>query len=182
MVTGKLNKIATVASFFPLAAHAASYQQFLRLREHAVNSKEFNTVFPFPTVSHADPTFEKDMWRGPVWINTSFLAIRGIKEYGDQALVRYFSQHLVDSVYQVWTRTGTFYEFYDPDRYDFVQVTRKKGLGPLGLSGSHNPIEVVKHLLFKQIILGKKPVDHFMGWTGLVNTLAIEELGFDPTK
>ncbi|MCC2679763.1 MAG: glycoside hydrolase family 37 [Pseudobdellovibrio sp.] len=180
--TGKLIKIATVASFFPLTAKAAPYDRFLKLREHAVNNKEFNTVFPFPTVSHSDPTFEKDMWRGPVWINTSFMAIRGFKNYGDQELVKYHSRNLVDSVYQVWARTGTFFEFYDPDRYDLVEVTRKKGLGPLGLSASKNPIEVLKHLVLKQIILGKKPVNKFMGWTGLVNTLAIEELGYDPTK
>jgi glycogen debranching enzyme len=180
--TGKLKKIVTVASFFPLTAHAASDRQYLRLREHAVNTKEFNTIFPFPTVSHSDPTFEKDMWRGAVWINTSFLVIRGIKQYGDQNLVRYLSQHLVDSVYKVWSLTGTFFEFYDPDRYDFVQVTRKKGSGFLGLQNSPNPISVIKHLFLKQLLLGTKPVDHFIGWTGLVNTLAIEELGFEPTK
>lgn len=181
-----LTKIATVASFFPLTAHAASNDQYLRLRDHAMNPREFNTTFPFPTVSHADPTFEKDMWRGPVWINTSFLAIRGFKQYGDTAAVQYFSNRLVDSVYRTWYYKKDFFEFYDPDRYDLVELTRKRGLGlNIGiakLSASHDPIKVASHLVMKQLILGQKPVNHFMGWTGLVNTLAIEELGFQPQK
>lgn len=185
--TNSLRKISTVAGFFPLVAHAASQDQFLRLRDHAMNPREYNTTFPFPTVAHNDPMFEKDMWRGPVWINTSFLAIRGFREYGDQAAVNYFASHLVDSVYQVWSRTGDFYEFYDPDRYDFVEITRKKGLGAhlfgrFYLQDSNNPLKVISQLVLKQFILGTKPVNHFMGWTGLVNNLAIEELGFDPAS
>jgi len=182
LTTGKQIKISTVASFFPLTAGVASREQYLRLRQHALDPKKYNTVSPFPTVAHDDPTFEKDMWRGAVWINTSFLAIRGFKNYGEQALVKHFSQNLVNSVYRTWTNTGTFHEFYDPDRYDLKELSRKKGLGPnLGfvrLSGSKKPLEVLTHLVLKQTILGQKPVGKFIGWTGLVNTLAIEELGF----
>ncbi len=180
--TGKQIKISTVASFFPLTAGVASKEQYLRLRTLAVDPKKYNTRFPFPTVAHDDPTFEKDMWRGAVWINTSFLAIRGFKRYGDIALVKHFSQNLIDSVYRTWVNKGTFFEFYDPDRYDFKEVTRKEGLGlNLGfvhLSGSKKPGEILKHLFLKQLLLGQKPVGKFVGWTGLVNTLAIEELGF----
>lgn len=180
--TGKRIKISTVASFFPLTAGAASKEQYLRLREHAVNPNKYNTVFPFPTVAKDDPTFEKDMWRGPVWINTSFLAIRGFKNYGDQELVKHFSRNLIDAVYRTWVNTGTFHEFYDPERYDFIEVSRKKGLGPnLGfvrLSASKNVKHILSHLILKQAIIGTKPVGKFVGWSGLVNTLAIEELGF----
>lgn len=177
--TGQHIKIATVASFFPLTAKAASAHQYNRLRAHAVNPQEFNTTFPFPTVSKAEPTFEKDMWRGPVWVNTSYLAIRGIKNYED-SLAKFFSRNLVDSIYRSRSVTGTYAEFYDPDRYDFRDLSRKKGLGPLGLSAAKDPLAVVRHLVLKQIILGTKPVTSFVGWTGLANTLAIDELGFRP--
>lgn len=182
LTSGKQIKISTVASFFPLTAGVPTHKRYLKLREHAVNPKKYNTRSPFPTVAHDDPTFEKDMWRGAVWINTSFLAIRGFKRYGDQELTRYFSRNLIDSVYRTWLNTNTFHEFYDPDRYDLKELSRKKGLGAnLGfvrLSGSRKPLEVLKHLILKQTILGQKPVGKFVGWTGLVNTLAIEELGF----
>lgn len=177
--TGLQIKIATVASFFPLTAKAASKEQFRRLRAHAVNSEEFNTVFPFPTVSKAEPTFEKDMWRGPVWVNTSYLAIRGVKNYED-SLAKYFSRNLVDAIYKSRSVTGTYAEFYDPDRHDFRDLSRKKGLGPLGLSAAKKPLDIAKHLFLKQMVLGTKPVTSFVGWTGLANTLAIDELGFQP--
>lgn len=90
-------------------------------------------------------------------------------------LAQDLSRKLIGGVFKVWEQTGKFVEFYDPERFDFVQLSRKKGTGRFGLSASHNIIDVVMHLIGKQIILGTKPVNHFVGWTGLVNTLTIEE-------
>jgi glycogen debranching enzyme len=175
VATNRLQKIRTMASFFPLIAGAATQEQFLALRQHLTNPQEFNTKIPVPTVARNSKWFEKDCWRGPVWVNTAYLVIKGLDRYNDHALAQDFSRRLINGVYNTWRVTGQFVEFYDPDRYDFKELTRKKGLGPLGLSASHDPVEIISHLIGKQLVLGSKPVAHFIGWTGLVNTLAIEE-------
>lgn len=174
--TGKFIATATITSLIPLIAGVPTEAQWLRLRQHITDPTKFFTKIPLPTVSHSDRLFEKDMWRGPVWINTAYLVIKGVKRYGDAALTRELSEKLVTGVYKTWDYTGQFYEFYDPDRFDIVELNRKKGLGPLGLSGSRNPVQVAKHLVTKRLILGPKPVNHFVGWTGLVNALVIDEL------
>lgn len=175
LVTGRFVAIPTIASLMPLTAGAADANQARRLVAHVTNPAEFNTPIPFPTVSRASPHFEKDMWRGPVWINTAYLVIQGLKRYGHEAEAREMSSRLVDGVYSAWHYTGKFVEFYDPEAYDFRALSRKKGLGPLGLSAAKDLGKIIVHLFTKQLFLGTKPVDHFIGWTGLVNNLVIEE-------
>lgn len=171
----QLQKIPTMASFYPLIAGAATPDQWAALRKHLVNPREFNTPIPIPTVARNSKWFEKDCWRGPVWVNTAYLVIKGVDAYNDHALAQDFSRRLINGVFETWRRTGQFVEYYDPERFDFDQLTRKKGLGWFGLSQSKNPFTIVGHLIGKQLILGTKPVDHFVGWTGLVNALAVEE-------
>ncbi|MES2962360.1 MAG: trehalase family glycosidase [Bdellovibrionota bacterium] len=173
--TGKFIAIPTIASVLPLTAGIASPEQATRLMSHLMNPKQFNTPIPFPSVSRSSPHFEKDMWRGPVWINTAYLAIQGMKRYGRASEAREMSSRLVDGVYSAWHYTGKFVEFYDPEAYDFRALTRKKGLGPLGLSRSKDIRKILMHLIGKQIYLGTKPVSRFVGWTGLVNNLVIED-------
>ncbi len=173
--TGKFITHNTIASLFPLTAGIADGAQAALLMERVKSPKGFNTLIPFPTVERGDPTYEKDMWRGPVWINTAYLALEGVKRYGQMATFNEMASRLANGVYMTYHNTGTFYEFYDSDRWDIKELTRKKGMGPLGLQGSGNVLKIAQHLIMKQIILGQKPVDKFMGWTGLVNTLVIEE-------
>ncbi|MES3036306.1 MAG: trehalase family glycosidase [Bdellovibrionota bacterium] len=170
-------RIPTIASFMPIFAGIANKEQFIRLREHLMNPEEFNTPIPFPTVARNEKSFEKDCWRGPVWINTAYMVLQGLKRYQDKAGVEYLGSRLVDGVYKTWKNTQTFVEFYDPERYDFTELTRKKGTGLFKFfSGSHDPLKFMEHLVAKQMYLGQKPVGGFIGWTGLVNNIVIEDL------
>ncbi len=180
MDTGQFIRVASVASLIPLFAGVPTNEQWLRLREHISNPKEFYTTIPIPSVSHADPTFEKDCWRGPVWINTAYMVMKGVERYGDQPLAQSLAYRMVDGVYKTWVKTNKFVEYYDPDAFDFKNLTRKEGLGFLGLSAAKNPLTVISQLIMKRLILGSKPVGHFVGWTGLVNTIVIDDLHESP--
>jgi glycogen debranching enzyme len=172
--TNKYVRIPTIASFFPLIAGIATEQQWQTMREHLSNTAEFNTPTPFPTVARNNAAFEKDCWRGPVWINTAYLTIRGMQRYHGDELANAMAYRLVDNVYQTAKNTGKFVEFYDPERDDFTELTRKRGLGPLGLLKYGNLFSDIGYFFGKELYLGEKPIDHFVGWTGLVNNLAIE--------
>ena len=97
-----------------------------------------------------------------MWVNTAYLVIKGLEQYNEHQLSSDFALRVVLGVLKTWKSEGSFYEFYDPERFDLAELTRKKGN------------------LWKQITLGGKPVKHFVGWTGLVNTLILESIiGFD---
>jgi glycogen debranching enzyme len=156
--SGQLSKIKTIASLFPLFAGVPNEEQATTLIGHIMNPAEFNTPIPLPSVARDDPTFEKDCWRGPMWLNTAYVVVVGMEDYGYRQEAALISWKLVDGVYKTYANTGKLVEFYDPDRFDFVELHRKQGN------------------LYKQITLGGKPRPNFVGWTGLANTLLIEHL------
>ncbi|MFO8056660.1 MAG: trehalase family glycosidase [bacterium] len=158
MNADELVRIKTIASLFPMFAMVPDKTKAGRMLEHLMDPKEFNTAIPLPSVARDDPRFEKDCWRGPVWINTAYMAVIGMENYGFYKEASLISFKLVNAVYKVHENTGDLVEFYDPDRFDFKKLHRKKGN------------------LYKQITLGGKPRPNFVGWTGLVNTLVVEHL------
>jgi hypothetical protein len=156
--TNQLLKIKTIASLFPLFAGVPDAARARRVRDHVMNPAEFNTPMPLPSVARDDPAFDKDCWRGPIWINTAYVAILGMERYGYADEAAELSFRLVDGVYRNYALTHKFVEFYDPDHDGFGDLHRKRGN------------------LYKLITLGDKPQPNFIGWTGLANTIVIEHL------
>lgn len=157
-VDGHFIRARTIASVLPLWAGIPDQRRASALIEHILDPGGFNTLIPLPSVAIDDPAFERDMWRGPVWINTAFAVIEGMRRYGFHEQAADFAYRLCDGVYRTYGRTGRFYEFYDPTAYAVRDLFRKRGNR------------------WKAMTLGKKPVIDFVGWTGLVNTLVIEAL------
>lgn len=146
----------TISSLLPLAAGIATPEQAERLLARVRDPKEYNTLIPFPSVARNDKKFVKDMWRGPVWINTAYLGVLGVERYASRQEAAQYARRIIEGVYGTYEREGYFYEFYDPDRLDIRMLHRKKGNW------------------WKALTLGTKPVKNFVGWTGLVNNLVHE--------
>jgi len=154
----ELVKHKTIASLFPLFAGIADTERGRRLFEHIIDKNEFKTRFPLPTVARDDPSFIKDMWRGPVWVNTSYMVIMGLYDYGYTDIAADMAFRTADMVYANHEKKGELYEFYDPEIVGISELNRKKGN------------------LYKRITLGNKPQPNFAGWTALANTLVVEYL------
>lgn len=156
--TGKLVTIDTIASYFPLAIDGLDPAKTRAMVDRLADPAKYNTLVPLPSVAKDSPHFTKDMWRGPVWLNTAYLVVKGLERQGHGALAGDLAFRLARGVYETWKNEGNFYEFYDPDRHDLVELDRKKGN------------------LYKKITLGSKPVKDFAGWTALANSLVIEHV------
>jgi hypothetical protein len=161
--TGTFIRSHTIASLIPLAAGVPDEQRAKRLRDVICDASAFGSPIPLPSVALNDPDFEKDMWRGPVWINTAYLVLEGLRRYGFIQEYATLTWRLCDGVFRVLQQEHQVYEFYDPQCYHTRELHRKKGN------------------LWKAITLGTGgPQKDFVGWTGLVNTLVIEGLiGFN---
>jgi neutral trehalase len=157
MKKNELIKIKTIAGLVPLFCGVPDPERARKLRDHVMDPAEFNTPMPLPSVARNDPAFEKDMWRGPVWINTSYMVILGLERYGFGAEAAELSFRTADGVYRNYNLTGGFYEYYDPDHDGIEELGRK-----------NSP--------YKKLSGADKPKPHFVGWTGLVNTLVIEHV------
>lgn len=76
--TGAFNRVLTPISFMPLFAGIAS-------KEHAAAmAKMAKRLEPlWPSVAYDEPSFSpKGYWRGRVWLNIAYFALRGLKDYG----------------------------------------------------------------------------------------------------
>jgi hypothetical protein len=155
---GSFVRSHTIASLLPLWAGIPDERRAALLVDHILDPGKFNTLIPLPSVAIDDPSFERDMWRGPVWVNTAFAVVEGLQRYGYYDAAADYAYRLCDGVYRTYSRTGRFYEFYDPTAYGVKDLYRKRGNR------------------WKAVTLGKKPVVDFVGWTGLANTLVVEAL------
>lgn len=148
--------IETISNLTPMVAGIPDKHQARKMMDKIIDPNYYNTSIPFPSVARHEESFVKDMWRGPVWINMAYLGVLGVNRYGHEQEAKYLARKIIKGVYETWKNTGSFYEFYDPDRYDIKELHRKKGN------------------LWKKITLGSKPVKDFVGWTGLANSLLLE--------
>ncbi len=79
--TGQFSKVLSPASFMPLYVKIPNRQRAERLAKLATDSEKF---FPgFPSVSYDHRAYDSaDYWRGPCWLNVSYFALKGLKDYG----------------------------------------------------------------------------------------------------
>jgi len=158
MAGGGFLRCRSIASLLPLWAGIPDHRQAERLCAHIRDPESFNTPIPLPSVAVCDPAFEKDMWRGPVWVNTAYAVIQGLARYGDQETAADLAYRVCDGVYRTQRQSGHIHEFYDPHGIGVDALHRKRGN------------------LWKRLTLGGGPVIDFVGWSGLVNTLVVETL------
>jgi putative isomerase len=80
-VSKKFSDVLTPASFMPLFVKIAPPERAKAMHELAKDPKKF---FPgVPSVAYDNLNFKSDAyWRGPAWVNISYMALKGLKRYG----------------------------------------------------------------------------------------------------
>jgi putative isomerase len=80
----QLVRVAEPNGWIPLWAGIATPDQASRIVSHILDTAEFNTLVPFPTVAANNRSFNpsRGYWRGPVWLDQAYFAINGMKRYG----------------------------------------------------------------------------------------------------
>ncbi|MCF7984908.1 MAG: hypothetical protein K9L70_10930 [Thiohalocapsa sp.] len=151
-------RVETIASLLPLWAGVPSTDRARRLVARIMDPNGFGTLMPLPSVARDAPVFEKDMWRGPVWLNTAYAVVLGLLRYGYQREAGEIAYRLCRGVYRVYHGERRIYEFYDPDAHETRALRRKRGNW------------------WKALTLGRGPQREFVGWTGLANNLLLEVL------
>jgi hypothetical protein len=109
-VTHKLIKEPSIATLMPLYAGVVTQERAEQLVKMLENTEMFGPAFPVPSVPLNSPWFNPfAYWQGPSWVNTNWLIIEGLKQYG-------FKEHaaaLTESTIEMVQKAG-FYEYFDP--------------------------------------------------------------------
>ena len=78
-----VNRGKAAETYIPLWANVATEYQAKRLRDLIMDENVFNTFVPLPTVAKDNPSYDhKAYWRGPVWLDQSYFAIKSLRNYG----------------------------------------------------------------------------------------------------
>jgi len=124
---GELLKIKTIASFFPLVARVADEEQAKHLVRHLTDPNEFWAELPVRTLAKNEPSFDRNMWRGPIWINCNYLVICGLKECGYDDIANEISERTIKQISRWYNEEGSIFEFYHDEGKSLLQLPRKNG-------------------------------------------------------
>ncbi len=116
-IEGMQSPVKTVAGYWTLLAHVASPAQARLLVDHLKNPATFGRVHPVPTCAADEPGYLSDggYWRGAVWAPTNTMVIRGLENYGYDAMARSIAIKHLEIMARVFEQTGTIWENYAPD-------------------------------------------------------------------
>jgi len=138
--------ILSSAGFLPLYAGVVPPERREALRNALHDPTLFGTAFPVSSIAARDVAhYQKDMWRGPTWINLNWLIADGFERQGMPEEANAIRQKTITGIERYFKKYGVFFEYYDDrDEIDPPQLLRKMENNP------DNP--------FRQVI-------HDFGWT-----------------
>ena len=70
-------------AYTPLWTEVATADQVKAMLPLLTDTAKFSTYIPFPTVAADNPKYNpRGYWRGPIWLDQTYFAIRGLRNYG----------------------------------------------------------------------------------------------------
>jgi len=82
-ITHNLIKVPSIAALMPLYSGKITNERAKELVQLLKDKKQFSPRYPVPTTPISSEWFKPhDYWQGPVWINTNWLIINGLRQYG----------------------------------------------------------------------------------------------------
>ena len=84
-------------AYIPFWTGIATPEQMKRAIVLFTDTAKFSTYIPFPTVAADNPKFmPKGYWRGPIWLDQTYFAIKGLRNYGYNELADTYTREVFD--------------------------------------------------------------------------------------
>lgn len=146
---GTLNRTKGVHAYWALHADVLPKGRLDRLVAHLRDTAAFARPHRVPSLSADHEKYNElgRYWQGGVWPGADYMIIDGLWKKGYRELAREIADNHYQAVFEVWKNTGTFWEYYAPEKIQEGFMARKDFVGWTGLP----PIAV-----FIEYILGIK--------------------------
>ena len=80
-----------------LWTNLATPQQVEEMMPVLRDEKKFSTYIPFPTIAADNPKYNpRGYWRGPIWLDQTYFAINGLRNYGYNELADEYTRQVFD--------------------------------------------------------------------------------------
>lgn len=108
--TKELIKQPSLATFLPLFGESVDFGKAQKLVTLLKDPARYWTNFPVPSAPLNSAYFdEQRYWQGPMWVNTNWLIVKGLLNYGFHDEAKQITQRTLEAV----TRSG-FHEYFSP--------------------------------------------------------------------
>ena len=84
-------------AYTPLWTEVATADQVKAMLSLLTDTAKFSTYIPFPTVAADNPKYNpRGYWRGPIWLDQTYFAIRGLRNYGYNKMADEYTLQVFD--------------------------------------------------------------------------------------
>lgn len=84
-------------AYTPLWTQIATQAQVDSMLPMLRDTAKFSTYIPFPTIAADNPKYDpRGYWRGPIWLDQTYFAIRGLRNYGYGKLADEYTLQVFD--------------------------------------------------------------------------------------
>ncbi len=142
---GSLCKTKGIGAYWALYSDVLNEEQTNRMVKELDNEATFNRPFRVPSLSADNPRYKANgrYWQGGVWPGTNYMVMNGLKQKGYDKQAREVALSHYDQVFQVFKKTGTFWEYYAPESAEPGFMARKDFIGWTGLAPIAEFIEFI---------------------------------------
>lgn len=84
-------------AYTPLWTQVATAEQVTSMMTLLTDTTKFSTYIPFPTIAADNPKYNpRGYWRGPIWLDQTYFAVRGLRNYGYHELADKYTLQVFD--------------------------------------------------------------------------------------
>lgn len=99
--------------YLPFWTKIATQEQWKMAKKTLEDKTKFSTYIPFPTIAADNPKYDPNgYWRGPIWLDQTYYAIEGFRNYGEHAKADMYTRQVFDRL-EGLTADAPIYENYD---------------------------------------------------------------------
>lgn len=132
---GSLNGTKGVYAYWVLHTDVLSKERLDRMVAHLTDTTSFARPHRVPSLSadHKKYNAAGRYWQGGIWPSSNYMVIDGLWKKGYRQLAQEIAENHFNAVFEVWKKTGTFWEYYAPEKIEPGFMARKDFVGWTGL-------------------------------------------------
>lgn len=143
---GSLSKTQGIYAYWALHTDVLPKDRLDSLVSHLEDTLTFNRPHRIASLAANNPKYKANgrYWVGGVWAPADYMVISGLVDKGYNKLAFDIARNHYNNVFEVYKKTGTFWEYYAPEKAEPGFMARKDFVGWTGLP----PIAVLIEYLF----------------------------------
>ena len=132
---GSLSSTKGIHAYWALLTDVLDKERLDKFVAHLEDKETFNRLHRIPSLAANNPKYKENgrYWQGGVWPGATYMVITGLMDTGYTKLAHDIAMNPYQNVFEVYKKTGTFWEYYAPESVEPGFMARPDFIGWTGL-------------------------------------------------